>query len=172
VENAPVDLTAREPQRVTIVLPKYVAIMDPVLVTARRNASLDRVGFSQRRRSGNGYFLGPDQLQKIHAFYLTDIFRRVPGLRVSYSGMNEERVTSSRGVSGLSGGDCVQYFVDDQPWLSTEPGDIASFVNGTEVVAVEVYQSPNAPVQYTRGMGNCVSIVIWTRFKIRDLRDK
>ena len=171
-ETAPVDLTAREPQKVTIKLPKYVAIMDPVLVTARRNATLDRVGFNQRRKSANGYFLGPDQLQKIHPFYLTDIFRRVPGLRVSYSGMNQERVTSSRGVSGLSGGDCVQYFVDDQPWLSTQPGDIADFVNGTEVVAVEVYQAPNAPAQYTRAMGGCVSIVLWTRFKIRDLRDK
>jgi hypothetical protein len=163
-----VDLSAHEPQKVTITLPRYVALMDPVLVTARRNIALDRVGFSQRRRSGTGYYLGPEQLQQIRAYRLTDIFRRVPGLRVSSSGFDDE-VTSSRGV----GSGCVQYYVDDMPWQSVEPGDINGFVNGSEVVAVEVYQGANAPPQYIRGgMGSCVTIVLWTRFKIRDLRER
>lgn len=165
--TATVDLTALEPQKVTITLPKYVAIMDPVLVTARRNASLDRVGYNQRKKSGSGFFLGPEQLQQIRAFRLTDIFRRVPGLRVTSSGLDEV-VTSSRGV----GGDCVMYYVDDMPWLSMDPGDISGFVNGSEVVAVEVYQPPHAPPQYTRGGGSCLTIVLWTRFKIRDLRER
>jgi hypothetical protein len=56
--------------------------------------------------------------------------------------------------------------VDDQPWQSTEPGDINHFVNASEVVAMEVYQGSNAPAQYSRG--NCTTIVVWTRFKIRD----
>ncbi len=169
--TAPVDLTAREPQKVIIKLPKYVAIMDPVLVTARRNASLDRVGFSQRKRSGFGYYLGPEQLQRIHANNLTDILRRVPGLRVTYNG-RDEVVTSSRGVGSLSGGDCVQYVVDDMVWLSTAPGDINNFINGSEIVAVEVYHGPMVPVQFTRGRSGCVTIVLWTRFKIRDLKER
>jgi hypothetical protein len=159
----PVDLTSHEPQKVTIKLPKFVAIMDPVLVTARRNRSLDVVGFNQRKRSGFGYYLGPDQVERMHAFRLTDILRRVPGLSVTSNGFDEV-VTSSRGVS--SG--CVQYYVDDMPWMSASPGDINSFVSGGEVVAVEVYQGPGVPVQYTRGMSDCVTIVLWTRFKIRD----
>jgi len=170
--TAPVDLNTREPQKVTITLPKYVAVMDPVLVTARRNASLDRVGFSQRRRSaGSGYFLGPDQLLKMQAYRLTDILRRVPGLAVHSNGLDEV-VTSSRGASSIGGGaECVRYFVDDAPWLSMEPGDINTFVNGNEVVAVEVYQGPGVPAQYVRGMEGCITIVLWTRFKIRDLRE-
>jgi hypothetical protein len=170
--TATVDLTSREPQRVTIKLPKYVAVMDPVLVTARRNASLDRVGFSQRKRSASGYFLGPEQLQRIHAYRLTDILRRVPGLQV-YSNGIDEVVSSSRGASSISGsdGDCVQYYVDDAPWFTAAPGDINSFVNGHEVVAVEVYHGPNTPAQYTR-MGSCATIVLWTRIKIRDLRER
>ena len=169
--TAAVDLNARAPQKVAITLPKFVALMDPVLVVARRNASLDRVGFSQRKKSANGYFLGPEQLQQIHANYLTDIFRRIPGLRVSSSGFDEV-VSSSRGASSLSGGDCVQYYLDDMPWLSASPGDITSFVNGSEVVAVEVYHGASAPAQYTRGLGGCTTIVLWTRFKIRDLKEK
>ena len=162
-----VDLTSREPQKVTIKLPKFVAMMDPVLVTARRAASLDKVGFSQRKRSGTGYYLGPDQLQNMHPNRLTDILSIVPGLRINYTN-DGEVVTSSRGVSSLTGGDCVQYFVDDMPWQSAMPGDINQFVNANEVVGVEVYQGSNAPGQYSRGSGNCTTIVLWTRFKIRD----
>ena len=169
--TAAVDLTSREPQKVTIKLPKFVALMDPVLVVARRNASLDKVGFNQRKKGANGYFLGPEQLQQIHANYLTDIFRRIPGLRVSSNGFDEV-VSSSRGPSSLSGGDCVQYYLDDMPWTSASPGDINSFVNGSEVVGVEVYNGPSAPAQYTRGMNACTTIVLWTRFKIRDLKEK
>jgi hypothetical protein len=161
-ETVPVDLTSHEPKNVTIKLPKYVAVMDPVLVMARRNRSLDRVGFSQRKKSGFGYLLGPDQLARMNAFRLTDIFRRVPGVRVVSNGF-EESVVSNRGGSG-----CVQYYVDDMPWTSTSPGDINSFVSAHEVVAVEVYQGPGVPVQFTRGTGSCLTIVMWTRFKIRD----
>ena len=159
-----VDLSSREAQRVTVKLPKFVAMIEPVVVNARRAASLDRVGFSQRKMTGNGFYIGPDQLKNGHPQYLTDILRGVPGLRVS-SSPEGDVVSSSRGVGG---GDCVQYFVDDMPWQSAEPGDINSFVNANEVVAVEVYQGSNAPAQYSRGMGSCTTIVLWTRFKIRD----
>ena len=169
--TTPVDLNSREPQKVTITLPRYVAVMDPVLVTARRNAALERVGFVQRRKSaGSGYFLGPDQILAMRANRLTDILRRVPSLTVLSNGFDEV-VLSSRGSSSIGGGaDCVQYFVDDAPWLAIEPGDINTFVNGNEVVAVEVYQGPGVPAQYVRGMDACITIVLWTRFKIRDLR--
>ena len=163
-ETVPVDLSAREPKRVTIKLPKFVAVIDPVVVTARRVASLDKVGFTQRQKSGMGYYLGPDQIQRMNPNFLTDVLRQVPGIRITYSPQGEV-VSGSRGST--SG--CVQYYVDDMPWQSAEPGDINNFVNGREVVGVEVYQGPNTPPQYSRGMmGDCVTIVLWTKFKIRD----
>ena len=158
-ETVPVDLSSREPKQVAIKLPKYVAMLDPVVVTARRQASLDKVGFTQRQRSGQGYYLGPDQLQSIHANYLTDILRRVPSLKI-VSTPTGDVVTSSRGVSSFGS--------DDMPWMSATPGDINQFVNGNEVVAVEVYAGPGVPAQYTRGMQDCTTVVLWTKFKIRD----
>ena len=77
-------------------------------------------------------------------------------------------MTSSRGVTSFSGSGCVQYYVDDMPWMSATPGDINDFVNGNEVVGVEVYAGPGAPPQYTRAMQDCTTIVLWTKFKIRD----
>ena len=161
-ETVPVDLSSHNEPRVTITLPKYVAVMDPVLVTARRVAALDRVGFNDRHKSGVGYYIGPDRLEKMHPLNVTDILRMVPGLRVDY-GPNGETVSSSRGV----GDSCVQYYLDDMQFTELEPGDINHFVTGGEVVAVEVYQGPNAPPQFTRGGGGCTTIVLWTRFKIR-----
>ena len=161
-ETVPVDLSSHEEQRVTIKLPKFVAMMDPVLVTARRTAALDKVGFSQRQKTGFGYYIGPDHLEKFHPTEVTDILRMVPGLRVSY-GPEGETVSSSRGV----GGGCVQYFLDDMPFVELAPGDINRFVTGGEVVAVEVYQGMDAPAQFTRAGGGCTTIILWTRFKIR-----
>ena len=136
--TVPVDLSSRTPQKVSMKLPKYVAIIDPVVVTARRQAALDKVGFNQRMKSGAGFYLGPDQIQAMHPNYLTDILRRVPSLRVTSTATGDV-VTSSRGVTSLSGNSgCVQYYVDDMPWTSATPGDINDFVNGNEVVGVEV----------------------------------
>ncbi|HEX6626942.1 MAG TPA: carboxypeptidase regulatory-like domain-containing protein [Gemmatimonadaceae bacterium] len=162
-QAVPVDLNPHERQRVTIKLPKFVAMMDPVLVTARRNVALDRVGFNQRKKSAFGYFVDADRISKMHPFYVSDILRTVPGLRVSYSSTGDPIVTSTRDI----GGSCVQYWVDDIPFLEITPGEINHFVNGGEVVAAEVYQSGSTPAQYVRAGGSCTTIVLWTRFKIR-----
>jgi Carboxypeptidase regulatory-like domain/CarboxypepD_reg-like domain len=174
-QTVSVDLTSREPQKVTIKLPRFVAIMDPVVVTARLSAGLDRVGFNERKkRSGSGYFLGPEKIRDMHAIYLTDILRNLPTLHFTYSGGNISRITSRRGSSGMSDRSCVQYFVDDMPWSAplASAGDINSFVNGNEVVAVELYQPGQAPPRYMRGMGTCITVVIWTRFRVPDLTEK
>jgi Carboxypeptidase regulatory-like domain/TonB-dependent Receptor Plug Domain len=163
-QTVAVDLTSREPQKVTIKLPKFVADLAPVVVNARSTAALDKVGFTQRQKSGMGFYIGPDQLQNQRPQYLTDILRGVPSLRVSSTSTGDV-VTSSRGV----GGGCIQYFVDDMPWQSASPGDINDFVNANEVRAVEVYQPGTTPGQYMTGSGNgCTTVVLWTRFKIRD----
>lgn len=161
-QTVAVDLSAREEKKVNVKLPKFVPVMDPVLVLARRSAELDKIGFSQRRKTGSGYFIGPDQLRDAHPFYLTDILRRVPSLHIT-STPDGEVVTSSRGV----GSSCVQYYLDDVPYTEMTPGDINNFVNGSEVVAVEVYQPGLAPAQYVRLGGSCTTIILWTRFRIR-----
>ena len=163
VQSKAVDLNPHEQQHVTIKLPKYVAMMDPVLVTARRNLALDKVGFNMRKKSGFGYFLDGDRIANMHAFYVSDILRRVPGIRVGYGPHGDAVISSTRDL----GRSCVDYWVDDIPFPEIEPGDINHFVNGGEIVAAEVYQSGTAPAQYMRNGGSCTTIVLWTRFRIR-----
>jgi hypothetical protein len=190
-QTVPVDLSSRRQARVTITLPKYLTVMDPVLVLARRQRALDQAGFSQRRKAGFGYFIGPERLQTMHPNRLTDILADVPSLDVSYGHTcqadgrmptarpgdttksdspqiiiptctpDREIVFSRRDIRG-----CVRYFVDDAPFPESEPGDINDFVTGGEVVAVEVYEPVEAPARYGNGSG-CVTIVLWTHFRIR-----
>ena len=164
-EVVAVDLTSRSARTVSITLPKFVAVMDPVTVTARRVASLDKVGFSSRQKMGSGYFLGPEQIQRMNPQFVTDALRQVPGLRV-VSGPQGDVVQSSRGVSSLSGGDCTQFVVDGMPWMSVEPGDVNNFISGHEMAAIEVYQAANTPPEYAHGR-SCTTIVIWTKSRIR-----
>jgi hypothetical protein len=63
----------------------------------------------------------------------------------------------------------VQYYVDDMPFREMDPGDVNNFVTAGEVVAVEVYQGPSIPGRFIQaGSSNCVTIVLWTRFRVRD----
>ncbi|MGH7652872.1 MAG: carboxypeptidase regulatory-like domain-containing protein [Gemmatimonadaceae bacterium] len=167
VQGVTVDLSSREPQKVSLELSKFVSTMDPVLVVARRNFALDRVGFNTRKKLGNGYFLGPDRIERMHPMVLTDVLRMIPSLRVTNSGTGTT-VTSSRGPTSFTGAaGCVQYYLDDSPWFAGSDEDINDFVNGSEVVAVEVYDATQTPPEYTRGMTPCTTIVVWTKFKVR-----
>ena len=162
VQTVPVDLSSREEKRVKITLPRFVEMMSPVLVTARRAAALEKVGFTQRKKSGLGFYISPDQLENTHPSVLSDILRQVPGLRVSY-GVYGDVIVSSRGVTNA----CMQYYMDDSPYLEMRPGDVNRFVTAREIVAVEVYHGSETPAQYVRAGADCTTILIWTRLKIR-----
>ena len=142
-EIVPVDLSSRQEKLVTIKLPKFVAVMDPVLVTARRMSALDKVGFTQRQKSGFGYYIGPERLQNMHVNKLTDLLTHVP-------------VVFDK---------CVQYWVDDMLYQDLEPGDINYYVAGSEIVAAEVYPNLNTPARFMR-FGGCTIVVLWTRLKV------
>jgi len=165
--SVPVDLVGREPKRVTIDLPKYVPMMDPVLVSARRNRSLDRVGFNERKRMGGGRYVTREEIERSNPTYLSDILRRVSGLKVEYED-GREVIRSSRGTTGFSSEACVQYYVDDMPWQSMTPGDVNDYVTVGEVMGIEVYTDATVPARYMKGGEVCTTIVVWTRMRIRE----
>lgn len=158
----PVDLSSRVERQVKVTLPKFVELLDPVLVSARRAASLENVGFTRRRKDGAGFFIGPEQLETQRYAFLSDILRQVPSLRVSY-GAHGDIVMPARGVT--SG--CVQYYLDKAPYVEMTLGDVNRFVAAREIVAIEVYDPISTPVEYVRSGSDCTTILIWTRIRIR-----
>jgi hypothetical protein len=63
VEQA-VELTTRAPANVTVTMSQAATVLATVRVEAERDAGLDKVGFTQRKRSGFGHFLSGDDISK------------------------------------------------------------------------------------------------------------
>jgi hypothetical protein len=105
-----------------------------------------------------GFYLGPDRVAPLHAVYVTDILRRVPGLR-TVPGRHGDVVVPGRGD-----GACIQYYVDGILYPEGRPGDVNQFLNGGEVAALEVYQPEATPGQFMTGR-SCITVVLWTNFK-------
>ncbi|HEX2693789.1 MAG TPA: carboxypeptidase regulatory-like domain-containing protein [Gemmatimonadaceae bacterium] len=159
-EVVPVDLSSRQDIRITLKLRKSIPALEAVRVLANKRAALDEVGFTERRKTGFGYFIGPEKLQLMHARWLTDILQQVPGLQVVRRA-NGDGIVSARTPTSR----CVEYYVDGAAYLEVTPGDINKFVGGHDFAAIEVYEG-NAPVEYARAGVSCITILLWTRWRI------
>ena len=165
--RVPVNITSRQPTLLNIVLGPRVNVMDPVLVTARRNYALEKDGFLARQRAGWGHYFTHDQIDKRNPQYMTDILTQVPGIRVVHQPggamIVDERATSILG--GGRGGSCTRLWIDGTEWRGIGAGDADMFVSPREIEGLEVYRGREAPAQF-RGMDDrCVTIVVWTQYQ-------
>jgi hypothetical protein len=157
--EVPVSLHARSPTDVTVRLQQFVVVLDTVRVVALQDRALSRVGFSRRKQMGMGYYLSPDQIGRTTAYDLPTLLATAPMLRREYSA-GRARVT---GRPTGSGGGCVTWWVDGNPWMG---GGIEDFIRPDEVAAVEVYSSGFTPGEFRRAGQDCETIVIWTKQKV------
>lgn len=151
-----VNVAADEPP-LRLALPTMQAVLDTVRVTASR---LDAVGqgFESRRRSSGGHFLGAEEVARRAAINTSDLFRTMPGIRVTQSGSDVQ--LAMRGSTG----DCVPtIYLDGHRMTGLSASDIDSTVKPSSIRGIEVYSATNAPPQFHPGMTGCGSIVIWTR---------
>jgi hypothetical protein len=164
-----VELSSRAPTRVTIKLGIFVPELSPVEVISAREEGLQKVGWTDRKRSSaGGYFIDPETIEKRHAMLFTDLLRTVPGVRVS-SQNGQATVESTRSAQG---GGCVTMWVDGAQWQSLDAGDMDSFVRPEEVVAIEVYNGISVPPQFTTIGQNCAAVVVWTKTRVETRRRK
>lgn len=159
-QEVAVELSSREPAKVSVIMADYVPTLATMRVTAQRDRGLSDVGFTMRKRSGQGYYLEGDEIQKRAAIHFSEVLRTIPGLRVTGTpGGSDFVVESTRNAAN----GCVNYVVDGSPWSSMFPGDLDQYVRPDEVAAVEVYNGAGTPAQFQKaGQGECATIVIWT----------
>ena len=161
-EEVAVELSSRAPQRITVALTRSAQVLAPVTVTTNAaDVGLEKVGFTQRRRSTGGYFITADDIAKRAPNLLTDVFRTVPSLRVVPSGNGADYVIENarNPVNG-----CVKYYVDGAPWEAIFGGDVDRLLPTWEIAAIEVYNGANTPMQFQApGSSNCASVVIWSK---------
>ena len=160
-----VELAARAPARVTVKLGIFVPELSAVEVVSVRDEGLQKVGFSDRKRSSaGGYFIDPDQVEKRNAQLFSDLLRTVPGIRVSQTN-GRAQLFSTRSSSG--GGGCVTVWVDGAAWQQLDAGDLDSFIRPGEVAAIEVYNGTSVPAQFTSVGQNCSAVVVWTKLRVQ-----
>jgi hypothetical protein len=162
-----VELSQNAPQNVTVKMSDYVPVLSAMRVTAQRERGLSDVGFSDRKRSGMGYYLDSDQLKMRQTTQFSDMLRTVPGIRVQPAGDGTNVITSSRDPTG----GCVTFYVDGSPWQQMTPGDLDTYVRPEEVAALEVYNGSTTPPQFQQpGQSGCTTVVIWTERRINRKR--
>ncbi len=161
-QQMPVHLASRAPTSVNVVLEKPVRMLDAVRVSARTLYSRRQSEIEQRRRRGFGHYIMRDELERSAALRVTDVLRRVPGVRV-YTSQGSDLVTFARGESA-SGACRPTVYMDGHKLGSGENIDFLATVHSLE--AIEVYTSAaQAPAEYWGG--GCGAIVLWTRVEPR-----
>lgn len=118
--------------------------------------------FYARKKAGFGYFITRDQFEDRHPQNVSDIFRTVPGVRVTpVSGGGRNVVRFNR--SQMSGRDCPpQVYVDGMFVKSMEVDELAP----EDIEAIEIYQGASVvPPQFNDRTGTsiCGVVVVWTR---------
>ena len=161
-----VNVSSRFPAELRVTLGPITNILDPVLVTARRDYRLDTHGFFKRQRSGWGTFITRDEIERRRPQFITDLLTNIPGLYVvrtsSGTMLQSDRV---RHVGG-AGGDCARLWVDGTEWRTVMPGDLDAFVSARDVAGIEVYRPGTTPAQFA-GIDDCVTLVVWTQMQSR-----
>jgi hypothetical protein len=137
-------------------LPPEPVELDSLAVEAERQRiipSLERQGFYRRKEEGFGYFITPEEIETRNPRSYTDLFRDIPGFRVSHDG-------------GISWGHkCFR--ANPQIWidgiLSSSTADLSQVASIDEIAAVEIFLGPaSVPLQYGGIHGQCV-MLIWTK---------
>lgn len=152
-------LNQREPRRLDFVVSE-ARLLSAVKVVGKMDSGLDKVGFNERKLHGFGHFQTPDEIERRHAFVLTDLLQVVPGLKIS-NGNGGRTIQSSRP------GGCVNFFVNDARFDSYAPGDIDGQFNTDIVGAIETYSSAlETPAQFQVNGRACATVVMWTKDRL------
>lgn len=162
--SQPVELSTREIATTTITMSQPVQMLDPVVVRAESDLSLDNIGFTTRKRGMSGTFMDADEIMRRGPNVLTDVFRTVPSLRVVPVSPYDYAVESSRG--NMLGGNCVKFWYDGSPYDPVFPGDVDRMIPPHQIAAIEVYNGSTVPIEFSSAnSSNCAVVVIWSKYK-------
>jgi hypothetical protein len=144
-----VHVTPEASEELTVELSEFVPILESVVIGARRQAGLERVGFARRKRSGMGRYWEADEIPNIsstdHFFQTIPMLRRPQGTGIMTRNSN-----------------CPRRFLDG---VEMRIG-IGQMVTPSEIAAVEVYSAAFTPSEF-QGINHCPTILVWTKWKLR-----
>jgi len=148
-----------------------------VAVGTPRVFQLEVQGFYNRKERGFGFFFSPDDLERLRPTNFTQLFQRIPGIRISSVMGQGTKLTVVR-PSILGGPECTPRVYLDGAVAGTTgygPDSTGVGVNPDQLVslrdldAVEFYRgAATVPLIFsTMGNAECGTIVLWTKIGAR-----
>jgi hypothetical protein len=159
-ERRSVDIVAGA-EVVRVALSTFKSVLDTVKVVAGRTDDRERAGFVERRRSGIGSYLTPDDIARRRPVVTSDLFRMMPGVRVEGDTSGFEKQLMVRGSQARWCKAAIYLNGHHVDGLSAD--DINGMVSPNEIAAIEVYAGSSVPPQFQEILSGCGSIVIWTK---------
>jgi hypothetical protein len=152
-----VDARAGVPDSVRIAFTEPVDMLDRVTVYGERRTNWDRDAFMRRMQSGLGRYLGMDDIEKRHAFAVTDLLRGFPGVRIVQTRMGESILIR----------DCAPAVVLDGVPVMDGATTIRSIIAPVDVGGIEVYNSGAfMPPDFAGYANGCGLIAVWTKYRL------
>ncbi len=127
--------------------------LDPVVVVVKSRSHPFTVipGLEQRERRGLGTIIDRDAIEQQKPFYVSDLLRTVPGVRLL---RDQDLGYSVR----LRGGCLPAVWIDGN---RTEATDVDLLLRPADIQTVEVYRGAELPPRF--GNNPCGAVVFWTR---------
>ena len=162
-----VDFVAGRATSADVTLVSVKQLMDTVRIVAERVYDVDSNGFQKRRKTGLGHYFGPEDVARLHVIHVSDLFYRVPSVRIRGEGL--DRIVVMRNF--FINGECEPtVYIDGVRVSEMDVSDIDSWVPPEDLAGLEVYNSPErAPMEFTTLQG-CGALVLWTRRGVRQRR--
>lgn len=149
-------------RREVTMTPDAVELAGLTVTSWGRNVRLRNNGFYDRQRRGFGASMTRDQIEHLHAYHTTDIFRYARGFKVVPSGSRDIVVSSRGGITS-----CIpQVYVDGIRMAvrrAQDQADALESVPTDNIEAIEAYQGATVPPEFNVNGTACGVLLIWTR---------
>ena len=165
----PVDVAEGAPP-VRSALSTMSAVLDTVKVTAARQIE-QQVGFEQRHRTGQGYYITAEDVARRAPFETSDLLRLTPSVVVDPLNHDSTSILMRGGIGDGPENLCHPAIYINGTYMSHVGVDeLDAWANPDEIVGIEVYARATMPPQFERQLSGCGSILVWTRPPLRARR--
>ncbi|HET7462244.1 MAG TPA: TonB-dependent receptor [Longimicrobium sp.] len=164
-ERFPVTVVRGDTVMVEVDLQTEAVRLAEIRATARSGSALRNTGFFERQAAGIGSYAMRSQWEGRGHLEVSDVVRRMRGIKVARTGDGRTLLLPSRPLASLGGCSTAQVYVDGVQ-LNFDPrhDDINQMVSLSEVEAVEVYAGgAEVPAQYNMTGSSCAVVLIWRR---------
>jgi hypothetical protein len=152
--------------------PSAVPVVPVVVKVEARVPALERNGFYNRKKTGQGHFIERPLIEAREGRLTSELFNGITGVKLIHKPGGGYHVILRGGMAtrGSRNPHCPpRVFVDGAPVQAFGESFDLDLIQRSEIEAIEVYRSPaQLPSQYGGAESRCGVILLWRRVGIGD----